>query len=488
MNDSQRQAACLEPPMPASLFPTERNPRLRLIIPAITAVAFLMEQLDATALMTAIPEMARSLGTTPLLLNLAVTAYVITLAVFIPISGWCADRFGARRVFAAALLILTVGSCLCGLATDLATLVVMRAVQGLGGALMTPVGRLILLRSFPRHEFFTAMTYMSLPILIGPVIGPLIGGFLTTYASWRWIFYVNIPFGCAGIVLALRYFNETERREKLRFDLPGFVLVGLGLALLQFGMEMIGRSAVSLRSVGIALVAAPVLLAAFAFYARGRKFVLIDLALFRVRTFAIGTLIGGLCRVPINGVPYLLPLMLQIGFGFSPLVSGSLTFISSMGALFIRPFSAPLLRLLGFGRLLFWTAAANALLIALFAWVTPATPLWAIVLLIALYGITRATLFMTANTLAYADLQAERLSGASGVAGVLQQLSLSFGVSAAAMLLTLVSRPDGALTPARFHEVFLWLSVIPLIALPGFLRLRTEDGAEISGYRARRRG
>jgi hypothetical protein len=191
--------------------------------------------------------------------------------------------------------------------------------------------------------------------------------------------------------------------------------------------------------------------------------------------------------VAINGVPYLLPLMLQIGFGFSPLASGSLTFISAMGALFIRPFAAPMLRLMGFGRLLFWTGAASAVLIALFARVTPATPLWAIASLIAVFGIVRAALFMTANTLAYAELHPDRLSGASGVAGVLQQLSLSFGVSAAAMLLTLVTGPDGALTPARFHEVFLWLSLIPLVALPGFLYLRTEDGAEISRQGPRKR-
>ena len=186
-------------------FPTQRNPRLRLIIPLVVAVAFLMEQLDSTVITTAIPQMAKSLDATPLRMNLAVTTYVLTLAVFIPVSGWFADRFGARKIFVLALLIFTIGSCLCGVADSFAMLVATRALQGFGGAMMTPVGRLILLRSFPRNQLFTAMIYMSLPALIGPVIGPLLGGILTSYASWRWIFYVNIPFGCLGILLALRF-------------------------------------------------------------------------------------------------------------------------------------------------------------------------------------------------------------------------------------------------------------------------------------------
>ncbi|HLN50357.1 MAG TPA: MFS transporter, partial [Steroidobacteraceae bacterium] len=202
---------------------------MRLIIPVVVAVGFLMEQLDSTVITTAIPDMARSLATTPLRMNLAVTTYVLTLAVFIPVSGWFADQFGSRRVFVLALLVFTVGSSLCGLAQSFAMLIATRALQGLGGAMMTPVGRLILLRSFPRSQFFTAMIYMSLPALVGPVVGPLLGGFLTTYASWRWIFYVNVPFGCAGIALALRYVEDVRGDQRTRFDFRGFLLIGLGL-------------------------------------------------------------------------------------------------------------------------------------------------------------------------------------------------------------------------------------------------------------------
>jgi EmrB/QacA subfamily drug resistance transporter len=466
-----------------SQFAAERDPRLRLIIPVVVAVGFLMEQLDSTVITTAIPDMARSLGTTPLRMNLAVTTYVLTLAVFIPVSGWFADRFGSRRIFVLALLVFTVGSSLCGLADSFAMLVATRALQGLGGAMMTPVGRLILLRSFPRKQFFTAMIYMSLPALVGPVVGPLLGGFLTTYASWRWIFYINVPFGLAGIALALRYVEDIRGDQQARFDFRGFLLIGLGLALLQFAIENVGRPMIPPTGIGIVLVAAGFFLLAFGLHARKAKAAAVDLSLFRLRTFRVGTLAGGLCRIGINGVPYLLPLMLQVGLGMSPVKSGSLTFITSLGALLIRPISRPLLRRLGFGRLLFWSAILNAIVIAGFTVIGPATPVWLIAAYIALFGLARSTQFMTSNTLSYSDMPAEKLSRATSLGGVLQQLTVSFGVSFGAMLLGLVTQQSHALTPARFHEVFLLMAVIPLLSLPGFRHLRPEDGVEVSGHK-----
>jgi EmrB/QacA subfamily drug resistance transporter len=461
-------------------MPTRLTPS-RLIIPLIVAVAFLMEQLDGTILTTAVPSIAKSLAVTPVQMSLAVAAYVLAVAVFIPVSGWFADRYGARRVFVAALGLFTLGSALCGAASSFPMLVAMRVLQGLGGAMMTPVGRLILLRSFPRSELMTAMTYMTLPAIMGPVIGPLLGGVITTYLSWRWIFYVNLPIGLIGILLALRFVENIQEHEQGGFDFPGFLMVGAGLGLLQFGMENVSRPVISLPMVLAAIAAASLLLLAFGFYARNARAPAVDLTLFRLRSFRVGTLAGGLARVGMNGVPFLLPLMLQVGFGLSPIASGSITFIGSVGAVLVRTLLAPVLRAHGFKLALAGSAIAGSLSLAAFALITPATPHGVILALVFVFGLTRSAQFMTSNTLSYADMPEARLSRATSLGGALQQLSVSFGVSVGAVLLSLVSLHSHALTPARFHEVFLLSAVIPLLAVPGFLTLKPEDGAPATG-------
>ncbi|WP_047457306.1 DHA2 family efflux MFS transporter permease subunit [Rhizobium rhizogenes] len=463
-------------------FAIDRDPRLRYIIPAVVAVAFLMEQLDSTILVTAVPDIARSLGTTPVRMNLAVTTYILTLAMFIPVSGWFADRFGARRIFALSLFIFTLGSILCGLATSLPMLIATRALQGLGGAMMTPVGRLILIRSFPRSQLVTAMTYMTLPAIIGPVIGPLLGGFLTTYLSWRWIFWVNLPFGIIGMAMALKYIEDTVRDTSLKFDFPGFIMVGVGCLLLQYGIENIGRPAIPVWAIVTVLAAAGLLLVGFVRYARTAESPAVDLTLFKLRTFRVGTLAGGICRVGLNGVPFLLPLMLQVGFGLSPIVSGSLTFVSALSALAVRPVSSKMLRLFGFDRVLTASAIFGAAIVAGFALIGPDTPHWVIIVYVFVFGLARAAQFMTSNTLSYSDTPAAQLSRATSLGGVLQQLSVSFGVSIAAMLLGLVTLDGSALTPEKFHIAFLLMAVIPLLGLPGFLKLRPEDGRQVSGH------
>ena len=467
-------------------FVTERDPRLRLLIPLIVAVAFLMEQLDSTIITTAIPDMAVSLHTTPVRMNLAVTAYVLTLAVFIPVSGWFADRFGARRIFTLALAIFTLGSIACGAAQTFPMLVVTRVVQGFGGAMMTPVGRLILLRSFPRRDLVTAMTYMTLPAILGPVIGPLLGGVLTTYASWRWIFYVNIPFGAAGILLALRFLDDTRGDEPAPFDVPGFLMIGAALALVQFGMENVGRPIVSGAVIAGLLGAAAILFLGFAVYARRVSAPAVDLDLFRLRSFAVGTLAGGLCRVGLNGTPFLLPLMLQVGFGLSPVVSGSLTFLSSLGAILVRVLAGRLLRWFGFRGVLSGSAVLGSLILCAFALLGPDTPRWLIGGVVFVFGLIRATQFMTSNTLSYTDMPGPKLSRATSLGGVLQQLSVSFGVSLSAMLLNIVSGRAEVLSPERFHNAFLLTAIVPLLAVPGFLILHQDDGSQVSGYRAAR--
>jgi EmrB/QacA subfamily drug resistance transporter len=464
-------------------FASQRDPRLRMLIPMVIAIGFLMEQLDSTIITTAIPDMARSLATTPVRMNLAVTAYVLSLAVFIPLSGWFADRFGARRIFILALAIFTAASALCGLADTFAMLVATRVLQGIGGAMMTPVGRLILLRSFPRSEYVTAMTYMTLPAIVGPVIGPLLGGFLTTYTTWRWIFYVNLPFGLIGVLLAMRFIEDVPGDRALKFDFPGFLMFGVGVALLQIGLENIGRRGFSAPAVMALLACAAAVLVGFTRYARRVAVPVVDLGLFRERSFAIGTLAGGLCRIAMNGTPYLLPLMLQVGFGMSAVVSGSLTFLGSAGAILIRLFIMRLLRSFGFDKVLIGSAIAASAVLAGFALIRPDTPRWLIGAYALIFGLVRSTQFMTSNTLSYADTPAARLSQATSLGGLVQQLTVSFGVSLSAVLLSLVGAHDQALTPARFHEVFLLTAVLPLLAIPSFMRLRPEDGAQVSGHR-----
>lgn len=468
-------------------FLTQRQPHLRLLIPLMVATAFLMEQLDSTILTTAIPDMARSLATTPVRLNLAVTAYVLTLAVFIPLSGWFADRFGARRIFVLALGLFTLSSALCGLAQSFAMLVATRVLQGLGGSMMTPVGRLILLRSFPRSQLVSAMTYTTLPAILGPVIGPLLGGFLTTYASWRWIFYVNLPFGVAGMLLALRFLQEVPAEEPAaRFDFAGFALFGCAVGLLQMGMEALGHPLFSEVLTGAVFALAVLLLAVFAYYARRVAVPVVDLSLFRQRSFSVGTLAGGICRIALNGTPFLLPLMLQVGFGLSPIGSGSLTFLSSAGAIVVRLFIGRLLRSFGFTRVLVVSAVCSSLTLAGFTLLQPSTAHWLVGAYVVLFGLLRSIQFMTSNTLSYADTPGQQLSRATSLGGLLQQLTVSFGVSFSAVLLELLSAHGRLLTPARFHEVFLFTALLPLLALPGFWRLRPEDGAQVSGYRPAR--
>jgi EmrB/QacA subfamily drug resistance transporter len=466
----------------APAFAVERNPALRLLIPITVAIGFAMEQLDTTIITTAIPAMARTLNATPLHMSLAVTTYVLVLAVFIPVSGWFADRFSARLVFVAALVTFTLGSVACGLAASLPMLIAARALQGLGGAMMTPVGRLILLRSFPRHQLVTAMTYMTLPSIVGPVIGPVVGGALTTYASWRWAFFINVPFGVAGAVLALRYVDKAHATTApARFDFLGFALVGLAVALLQVGLETVGRGAAAPILLAPIVAGAVALLVGFAFHARRIAAPAVNLALFRDRAFRVGTLAGGLCRIGLNGTPFLLPLMLQVGFGVSPVTSGLLTFVGSLGVLVVRPVLQGLLRRVGFARLLIGSALAGSAATAGLGLLGAATPHLLIAAYVLVFGLIRSVQFMGSNTLAYADLPPERLSGATSLGGMLQQLSVSFGVTLAATLLGVFAGPLHALTPEHFHQAFWALAIVPLVAIPGFFVLRPQDGAVVSG-------
>ncbi len=463
------------------------QPRPLILVPLVIGCAFFMEGLNSTMIAVSIPDMARSLGEEPLRLNLVITTYLLSLAVFIPVSGWIADRLGARAVFCAAIAIFTLGSALCGLASSLPVMLAMRVLQGFGGAMMSPVGRLILLRSFPRSGLVSAMNWMTIPAMIGPTVGPIVGGFVTSYISWRAIFYLNLPVGVVGVALALWLIEDFRAPAPTRFDLRGFLLAGFGLAFLQLAIENLGRPIVP-GALGLSLVpAALAILAAYWRHARRREDPILDLRLLRIRTFRIGTLTGALCRMGLDALPFLLPLLFQVGFGLSPFHSGLLTFSSSLGAMLVRTTSGMFLRAFGFRRLLVGNACLAAAVTASCALLRADTPVWVVVSLVLASGCVRSIQYLALNTISYADVPAALLSKSTSVGGVAQQLARGFGVAVGAALLALIagSSPVGA---GEFRIVFVLVALIPLASALGFLRLAAQDGVHVSGHRRPRDG
>jgi EmrB/QacA subfamily drug resistance transporter len=444
-----------------------------------------MEGLDSTMIAVAIPDMAKSLGENPLRLNLVISTYLLSLAVFIPVSGWIADRFGARAVFCAAMAIFATGSALCGLSTSLPMMLGMRVLQGFGGAMMTPVGRLILLRSFPRLDLVSAMNWMTIPAMIGPTVGPIVGGFLTTYLSWRAIFYLNVPVGVTGVVLALWLIENFRAPAPTRFDLSGFFIAGLGLALCEFAIENVGRPMVPGALGEVCFFAAFVILMLYGWHARRREDPILDLRLLRIRTFRIGTVTGSVCRMGLDAVPFLLPLLFQVGFGLSPLQSGLLTFSSSLGAMLVRTCSSMFLRFFGFRRLLVGNACFAAGVTAACGLLRPDTPVWLVVLFVLLSGCVRSIQYLGLNTISYADVPPPLLSKSTSVGGVAQQLARGFGIAVGAALLAVIAGPR-TLTTGDFRLAFFMIALLPLLSGLGFLRLSPTDGVEVSGHRSRR--
>ncbi|MGQ3029311.1 MAG: DHA2 family efflux MFS transporter permease subunit [Ferrovibrionaceae bacterium] len=451
----------------------------------IVACALFMENLDGTIIATALPQIAQSLGTSPIRLSLAITSYMLSLAVLIPVSGWFADRYGARRVFRAAILVFTCGSLLCAMSDSLWQLTAARIVQGLGGALMVPVGRLVLLRSVEKSELVQAMAYLTVPALIGPVIGPPIGGFIVTFWSWRWIFLLNLPIGLIGFWLVTRFIEDAREPDPPPLDIVGAVLSAIGLSGLMLGFEILGRDGED-TAVALALLAAGAAgAAAFLWHARRHPNPVLDFTLMRIPTFAIA--VGGafVFRVGIGALPFLLPLMLQLGFGMSALSSGLLTFASAVGALAMKMTAKPILKRFGFRAVLTVNALLCGLFIVGYGLFRPDTPHTVVIALLLAGGFFRSLQFTGTNTLSFADVPPERMSRASSMTSTLQQLSLSLGVAVGAALLHLTLAWRGAehLGPTDFTPAFIAVGLISGLSTLAFLRLKPEDGADVSGHR-----
>ena len=458
----------------------------QLLISLIVACAMFMQNLDSTVIATALPVIARSLGESPLRLNVAITCYLLSLAVFVPISGWTADRLGARRVFSAAIVVFTLGSIGCGLSNSLPMLVVSRIVQGMGGAMMVPVGRLVLLKTVPRSEIVRAMSWVSVPALIGPVTGPPLGGFLATYASWRWIFFINIPIGVLGVVLVNLFIEDFRDAGRRPFDLPGFALTGVGLASLAFGFETVGRGAVP-WAVTVALMAVGLIcLTAYVRHARRVEFPVIDLSLLRIPTYAAATAGGFLFRMGLGALPFLLPLMLQIGFGLSALNSGLLTFASAAGALTMKMGVTSIIRAFGFRVVLVGNAVISAGFLFAYAFFNPSTPHVVIFLALLAGGFFRSLQMTSINSLSYADVPGPMLSRATSLTSMCQQLSQTAGVATGALLLYvfMAARGEGELTPLDFSLAFATVGALAMLSVPFFLKMSPDAGAEVSGRAA----
>jgi EmrB/QacA subfamily drug resistance transporter len=468
---------------PAAVSPPATLPRLRVVIPLVVGCAFFMEGLDSTMIAVSIPAMAKSLGESPLRLNLVIASYLLSLAVFIPVSGWIADRLGTRVVFCVAVLIFAAGSALCGISTNLPMLIGFRVIQGFGGAMMTPVGRLILLRSFPRSSLVSAMNWMTIPAMIGPTVGPIVGGFLTAYASWRWVFYLNIPMGVLGAVLGFLMFENFRAPAPTRFDVGGFLIAAAGLLFFEFAIENLGRPMIAPWVGETFFPVSFVIFYVYVRHARRAEAPVLDLSLLKIKTFRVGTVVGGLCRMGLDATPFMLPLLFQVGYGMSPMQAGSLSFSSTLGAMLVRTGSRSILRVLGFRWTLVLGAIGAAAVTALFALLDAQTPAWIIVACVLVSGCVRSIQYLALNTISFADVPSPLLSRSTSVSGVFQQLARGFGVAFGAALLAMVAGQDHV-TVGNFRLVFLLIAVVPLASTIGFLRLNEDDGAEVSGHEA----
>jgi EmrB/QacA subfamily drug resistance transporter len=458
------------------------------LVPLIVGCAYFMQSLDATVIATALPAIGESLGEDPVRLNVAITSYLLSLAVFIPISGWLADRFGGRTILTVAIAIFTVASVFCGLSNTVPELVIARTIQGIGGAMMVPVGRLIILKTMAKNDLVRAMSLLTVPAVMGPALGPPLGGFLATYGSWRWIFYLNIPIGAIGILLVTRYIANTREEDVPALDWRGFALTAIGLAALLYGFETMGRGVIP-ASVVVSLMALGVIcIALFFAHAKRVPHPIVDPALFGLQTVSASVIGGGMFRIGVGALPFLLAMQLQLGFGLSPFASGLITFISAIGALGTKPAAAPIIRTLGFRRVMIGNAVIGAAFLFACALFTQSTPHTILLAVLFVGGFFRALQFTCMGTLGYADVPAAMMSRANTLATMAQQLFLILGVGLGASVLHLSQSLRGAPTMEAIDVVpaYLFVGFLSLLSVFYFIRLAPNVGEEMSGHKSRR--
>lgn len=456
------------------------------LIPLIIASALFMENMDSTVIATSLPAMAKDLGTDPIVLKLAFTTYLLSLTVFIPVSGWLADRFGARHVFRAAIAVFTIGSIACGLASSLGGLVAARGLQGVGGAMMVPVGRIILLRSVPKSELVDALAWLTIPALIGPLVGPPVGGFITDHFGWRWVFWMNVPFGIAAIILATALMPDIRVDRVPPLDARGFFLSGLGLSCFIFGLTVMGRDLLPGWTPTLLLLTGAVFIGVYLLHAQRVAEPILDLRLLRIETFRSGIVGGSLFRIGVGAVPFLLPLMFQLAYGMTAFQSGMITFVAAAGAIAMKLGAARLIRRYGFRTLLMVNGFLAAVSIGAMGLLSAATPYLLAISLLFVGGFLRSLQFTALNAMAYSDIDHAQTSHATSLYTVVQQLSLSMGVVLAAFVLEAAQwvRGEETLTPADFTTAFAVVAAVSLSAVLQFFALSPQAGASVSGKKA----
>ncbi|HIB5090468.1 TPA: MFS transporter [Klebsiella pneumoniae] len=451
----------------------------------LVAGAFFMEFLDGTVIATALPDMARDFGVTAVELNIGISAYLITLAVLIPASGWIADRFGARAIFTLALAIFTLASVFCGLSTEVHIFVAMRILQGVGGALMVPIGRLAVLRTTPKHQLIKAIATLTWPALVAPIIGPPLGGFITRYASWHWIFFINVPLGLAAIILSLRIIPDIRETERRSFDLSGFITTSVAMVSLVTAMERLGdRQPQIWPTLALAALGFGCLLYSIRHFRRAAA-PMVRLDALQVPTFRVTMYGGSLFRASISAVPFLLPLLFQVGFGMDPFHSGLLVLAVFVGNLTIKPATTPLIRWLGFRRLLLINGALNVCSLLACALLTPQTPVWAIMLILYLGGVFRSIQFTGVSTLAFADVPAAQMSDANTLFSTASQLAVGLGITLGAIGIRLGEQVGDwlhltELPGISFRLSFVFIALICLVGMIDSLHLAKTAGSSVS--------